>query len=938
MNNNILPQSKEQQTSNISSQATISNKLAKILWISQLDYMLKRMKLYRVMDLNDIDTLKRGGILKDFLKSRRPTLLQIQSKQTRKPRNTNFGQEILNYKLSNHATLWSHKFDTIADFLITHQDIWQDLQQMLLQIDNADEIYRVMDYGFTAIDILIAIYPDLRPQIGRDLVEYANKVDWNYSGDHAHQYVFSRYWLPLFISDLLQDPEQWQTILASLYDMDTELWPIRRPTYEFEMTTKALENIPQWRLQFYELSNKVDGRLKKATFLDTAVKYLEPTLEQMPQLRPQIWEKLVELINLPQVEDNSWRYYGNPIKVVAPLITRYPDTWQDLAKVMIQNDSLIYKTTSSSLYLMELLEKMPDVIEKNGENIHKTITDLHTFLNSELCTTQIIWPMEYKLIHVYNQVMANTEIEPLELAKDIQDIVTRYHSIYKKTDKRKAHWDVYEILCRLWEWMTSLQNRKAYKDIVLKKVIRSKKHMDNINSFKEYDVQNKLSSFAWSLSYLAKYKKKSFMPFIEKLSSLNRLDQKLNLVDPHNRFTPLTSLNTKEISSLLSWDTYQQTQLYATYAKIYQLTWMQKQGIRNNFTLALKMAHQNPIPQHISALQKNLIPFITEYFLYIFDKKVAHKIHKELWETNIKIDRNLLTTPEFTTCLEFTKADKTGKLCIDLLKNYVEWKTYPHIQDITQAYPYTIKSNRKFLRKLWAQASRIRLSSYSQTYQINQQGSDKQAIHSQLNHYTQQAKAIIIQLGKKAKIDKLTPGELCEYADKHIFPNQSETDKKSDQYNDLIQDLKVQISALKWLFIERNTDIPTSITISRALDPLEVCMMGDWVTGSCLHSDSVNHRSVYVNATDANKWVYYIRDEKWRILWRVLTAIDKNKKLLRFHIYQAGGATWINLEKYVNIYLKQLAEDMWIGINGDIKKVSYLNAMRWYKDPVVEIQ
>jgi hypothetical protein len=161
----------------------------------------------------------------------------------------------------------------------------------------------------------------------------------------------------------------------------------------------------------------------------------------------------------------------------------------------------------------------------------------------------------------------------------------------------------------------------------------------------------------------------------------------------------------------------------------------------------------------------------------------------------------------------------------------------------------------------------------------------------------------------------------------------------SADFDTLYADLLLQIQSINNLLKTSKAKDITSITIYRETNPLNVTMMWNWVDGSCLsfYSTVWNYWSTATNALDINKWVYYIKDQTGNIIWRVLTAIDNNWKLLRFRLYKKGNID-INLDTHVDEYLKWIAHEVWLWINGDISKVKLLNWEKWYEDPVQTIE
>lgn len=156
------------------------------------------------------------------------------------------------------------------------------------------------------------------------------------------------------------------------------------------------------------------------------------------------------------------------------------------------------------------------------------------------------------------------------------------------------------------------------------------------------------------------------------------------------------------------------------------------------------------------------------------------------------------------------------------------------------------------------------------------------------------------------------------------------------------KDLAVQIEALeqlKALVGSRGLKMPKQIKIYRETDPVMITQMGTLVNGSCLNADGVNFWSTFSNALDVNKCVCYMKDENGNLLGRVLFAIDKNKKIVRFPIYYTDNCNF-DINPFVNNYIKEFAQKFNLDteeINGQVYEVSNLVFSDWYKDPPVKI-
>jgi hypothetical protein len=149
------------------------------------------------------------------------------------------------------------------------------------------------------------------------------------------------------------------------------------------------------------------------------------------------------------------------------------------------------------------------------------------------------------------------------------------------------------------------------------------------------------------------------------------------------------------------------------------------------------------------------------------------------------------------------------------------------------------------------------------------------------------------------------------------------------------KDLKAQYDGLLTLGERKRTVIPESIVVEKEQDPSRALMMGTLVNGSCLDAAGQNYWSTFVNATEANKGVFWIKDENGKILSRFLLAIGNDKKIVTFPIYDADSG--LNFESYQALFVTELAKKMGLGVNGDVGAVQNLISTEWYKDPVVTI-
>lgn len=95
---------------------------------------------------------------------------------------------------------------------------------------------------------------------------------------------------------------------------------------------------------------------------------------------------------------------------------------------------------------------------------------------------------------------------------------------------------------------------------------------------------------------------------------------------------------------------------------------------------------------------------------------------------------------------------------------------------------------------------------------------------------------------------------------------------------------------------EQSKEKVGKIIIEKELDPLNILMMWNRVNWSCFsfYSPWKNFAYAVANAVDVNKWVFFIKNEKWNLIWRTCITIWKNKNLVNYKIYKTW--IWENLE------------------------------------------
>lgn len=142
---------------------------------------------------------------------------------------------------------------------------------------------------------------------------------------------------------------------------------------------------------------------------------------------------------------------------------------------------------------------------------------------------------------------------------------------------------------------------------------------------------------------------------------------------------------------------------------------------------------------------------------------------------------------------------------------------------------------------------------------------------------------------------------------------------------------KIWLSKNKETFLYENNK---KIIIEKELDPLNILMMWNRVDWSCFnyYSAGSNFSYTVANTVDANKWVFFIRDEKWSLLWRVCITIWINKKLVKYKIYKTWVWEKLELDSFLEKYLDILSEKMKIPISDEKVRTDMIECKEVYFD------
>ena len=204
----------------------------------------------------------------------------------------------------------------------------------------------------------------------------------------------------------------------------------------------------------------------------------------------------------------------------------------------------------------------------------------------------------------------------------------------------------------------------------------------------------------------------------------------------------------------------------------------------------------------------------------------------------------------------------------------------------------------------------------------------KSNVEKRQDHFLGEARVLLKKLdqGKSGvNIDQFDPEQIVN------FFKTLDSAAYSEEELRLYQNLKTQVRGLEQTSADTyGGERPSKIRIMRETDPANALMLGTWVSGSCYDANGMNYWASFPDAMEANKGVFWIKDQGDRILGRVLMAIDKTGKLVTFPVYYAGYA--MDLEPIVHEYARDLAKKLGIETNGTARNVEKLLWSSWTSD------
>jgi len=607
--------------------------------------------------------------------------------------------------------------------------------------------------------------------------------------------------------------------------------------------------------------------------------------------------------------------------------------------------------------------------EKNLEyviNLYqiKTSEDFEELFNNENTKDVLIWWKEKNLEYVINlyQIKTPEEFEALCNNENIKAVLEEwkeknleyvinlcrtpedFEEFYKKMNiydfisilKDKIFSSA--IINLIWE----INDKQKWKllEFINKKVLSSKQ---NIRIFFENNIKP-WKIFNNFFFYYLENKQKSLISTLQQLDIIKYLELNLD-IEKFKTIYDFVDENWK----------IDYKKLRKNYEKMLYLNWINEQQINkklnkfNNFVKA----------KNNKWLEKELVENLIKYFNRLFNEKLKIKIiseiKKNLWNWYIDFNEILdekINNPFFIEAFKISMNPKYNKKHIDkLLLKYLKWE-FDKPLSIDNLNQYNTEKNKEWLeeklskeqQEIWLSKNEIKIDLENKEIKNkdlenwNKEDNLKQNIEARINHHLEVAIRKIEDINKlwfEFKTKWFDWWKLVNYFNWTI---NKEKNKIKEKNENLYEDLKLQTKLIEELFIKRKAKKANSITIYKEQDPLKTLMMWNWVEGSCLsyYNKVKNYYSVISNTIDVNKWVFYIRNEKWELLWRCLVTIWNDKKLSRYKMYYSWNVN-IPIDSYFDEYIKSLAKKMWLKLNWDEDEVKNIECDDWYPDWIKEV-
>ncbi|MBP9812127.1 hypothetical protein KBC86_01985 [Candidatus Gracilibacteria bacterium] len=391
-----------------------------------------------------------------------------------------------------------------------------------------------------------------------------------------------------------------------------------------------------------------------------------------------------------------------------------------------------------------------------------------------------------------------------------------------------------------------------------------------------------------------------------------------------------------------------QKDLKKNFEKMMRLNSVSDKNIQKSLNSLENCLRVNNIAGIEHLLTENLIEYVDNLYNRKLKIKIRSYFKNTLGEKEIDlttIEDKKFDNPDFIEACKMSKNPSYNKQQIQrLLLDYLTGQ-YDQSDKLQQ---YNTEKNKNWLKdnltpaqqQIWLAKNRKVIERNTNHDEKNSEVTLQENKEIRIkNHIEVAIKKIqeINTLGYHFQTDFTDKGELKKYYNT-VLKKEKESIKSKEVGVILYADLKFQIDAI----VELDKNVTggekreiSRVIIEKELDPLKCLMMGNWVDGSCMsfYSSVGNYYSAISNTIDANKGVYYIRDERGTLLGRCLITLGNDGKISRYKMYYSGNVS-APIDTYFDKYTANLAQKMDMELNGAENEVEEIECDAWYKDGI----
>jgi hypothetical protein len=532
--------------------------------------------------------------------------------------------------------------------------------------------------------------------------------------------------------------------------------------------------------------------------------------------------------------------------------------------------------------------------------------------------------------------------EFLEFMNISKDIINKNLSKIKKKENYKNYFkSIYLIIKIIILDLNQVNNKEKQQSIIKfynKQVRNSKSNVITILKLEQFLGNRRLSHI---LMFYLEYKQRSLIKFINSISVIKEINLDFEIEEVGKHIIPLTSFSKERLKNFLKID---KSQIISYYEKLLN-EYSKNNSTRRFFSIFSKNINveqmKNIFSKHMTFLKTNLennnneylknSKKLTELFCEVllnkFDRILSNKIeNKFMSEFNLEnIDLTLIDT----NFLEIYKMYSSNRLKFnktqaeELLNNYLQNKCYPqnNNKNLLNTYPYNLKNNQNWFNQIGIDKNFFEEN--SKEFEIEGELS-KEEIEREIKKYFDESNEIL---------EKNNGTEKQETYKKLLFyfsQIKNENFENEENYNLL----KTQIVGINNLLNSKKNDI-CKIVIKKEIDVIKIIGLERVING-CYNFSSNNGAFYFMFniGIDMNNLLYRIYDLNENVLGEIHCCFTTNNNLVRFKLYRSFKSPNINLDKYFNIYIKELAKKYGVKLinSGKEEKFIELNCEKWHND------